>query len=274
MHDQQPIPRRTFIRFGLGAAAMTFGLLPSGRIFAANDNPPGKIAYAKDGDIWEWMSGVKPRRIVEDGAAMDPAWDPAGSLMLYARNGGSFSDLILINPQTGVRKALTDNESDAQQGSPDYVNGCSWALDPCWSHEQVACFVSDADAEYGEMSLWVILPEAAYAYEAASDGGDQGAIENVSVDGGATYCVYTVLAAGGTEGGTTYITLRDLNTGTTWPIIEGPLGAYDAAISPDSKWIVTSIRDENGVSDLWMFDREQETLTRLTENEQASGSVW
>jgi len=241
---------------------------------AEGDNPPGKIAYVKDGDIWEWVSGIKPRRIVEDGAAMDPSWNPSGRLLLFARDGGSFSDLILTNPQTGVQKTITDNESDAQKGSPEYVNGCSWAIDPCWSHEQVACFISDMNSSFGEMSLWVIDPEVGQAYEAADDGGDQGAIENVSVDAKATFCAYTVLAAGGAEGGTTYITLRDLDTGTTYPIIEGPQGAYDAAISPDGEWIVATVRDEAGTSDLWLFHRSAETLTRLTENEQASGSTW
>lgn len=267
--------RRAFVGLGLGAAGAMLGFpARPDRTSAADKTPPGKIAYVKDGDIWEWTSGIKPRRIIEDGAALDPAWDPAGRLMLYARDGGSFSDLILINPDTGVRKALTDNESDAQKGSPDYVRECSWALDPCWSHERVACFISDTNASFGEMSLWILIPEDGYAYVAANDGGDQGSIENVSVDANATFCVYTVLAPGGAEGGTTYISLRDLNVGTTWPIIEGPQGAYDPAISPDSEWIAATIRDRNGISDLWLFNRREETLTRLTENEHASRSTW
>jgi TolB protein len=68
--------------------------------------------------------------------------------------------------------------------------------------------------------------------------------------------------------------MRDLNLGTTYPMIEGPQGAYDPAISPDGEWIVASIRDENGVSDLWICNRADETLTRLTEDAQASNATW
>lgn len=266
--------RRRFIGTIMAAAGTLAGLAPVAGARAQGDEPPGKIAYIKDGDIWEWSAGVKPQRLVEDGHAADPAWDPAGQLMLYVRDGGSFSDLVLVNPQTGVNRTLTDNESPAQKGSPEYVNGCSWALDPSWNHEDVACFISDSGASYGEMQLWVLLPQEGTAYQAAHDGGDQGSIENVSVDSSATWCVYTVLAAGGVEGGTTYITLRDLNTGATYPILEGPAGAYDAAISPDGEWIVASLRDATGASDLWLFNRREETLNQLTWNEQASGSTW
>src|SRR5699024_4428141 len=109
--------------------------------------------------------------------------------------------------------------------------------DPFWGHEKVACFVSDAASTMGQMSLWVAMPGAEKLYQAASDGGDQGPIEHVSLDSSATYCVYTVLAAGGvSSGGTTYIGLRNLDTGATTPLIEGPGGAYDAAISPDGAW--------------------------------------
>lgn len=266
--------RRQILRAGLIAGGATLGWGTSRAVIAGDDDPAGKIAFIKDGDIWEWASSNKPRRLVEDGAAMDPTWEPGGQLILYARDGGSFSDLYFVNPKTGNRRQLTDNESLEVKGSPGYVAGCSWAIDPCWSHESVACFISDANSLYGEMQLWVLLPGDEYAYEAATDGGDQGSIENVSVDKTATFCVYTVLAPGGSGGGVTYISMRDLNNGTTYPLIEGPRGVYDAAISPDSSWIVSTIRDEQDVSDLWIFNRVKETLERLTENEHASSSAW
>ena len=267
------IDRRTFLASLAGASLIS--TLPVAQSVAAQEpGPEGQIAFVKDGDIWSWSSEKGIQRLIEDGAAMDPTWDPAGGLLLYARNGGSFSDLILANPETGNRKRLTNNESTATKGSPEYVNGCAWALDPCWSDADVVCFVSDSGAHFGEMSLWILDPEDGTAYVAAYDGNDQGSVENVSVDAAATFCVYTVLSVGGPDGGTTYIAMRDLNMGTTYPIIEGASGAYDSAISPNSDWIVASLRDLDGTSDLWLFNRVDETLERLTDGEQASSAVW
>lgn len=254
-----------------GSLALSPGLRTA---YAQRAAPEGRIAFIKDGDVWSWSSEEGTQVIISDGAALDPTWSPNGRLLLYARNGGSFSDLILANPGTNNRKRLTDNESSAVKGSPEYVNGCSWAVDPFWSSSGIACFVSDIESTYGEMSLWILEPENVFAYAAAYDGNDQGSIENVSIDGAGVFAVYTVLSAGGPEGGTTYISMRDLNTGTTYPIIEGEMGAYDAAISPSSDWVVASLRDYSGTSDLWLFDRVGETLQRLTYGEQASSATW
>jgi Tol biopolymer transport system component len=268
------ITRRRFLVSAAGVAGAA-SLLPRHRPASAqSSDPEGKIAFIKDGNVWSWSSGDGTQLVIEDGAALDPTWSPNGRLLMYARNGGSFSDLILANPSTHNRKRLTDNESTAEKGSPEYVTGCSWALDPFWSQADVVSYVSDAGSTAGEMALWLLDPEDGVAYQAAYDGNDQGPLENVSVDETATYCVYTVLSAGGTEGGTTYISMRDLNTGTTYPIIEGELGAYDAAISPSADWIVASLRDSSGTSDVWLFDRVGETLQRLTDGEQASSAVW
>jgi Tol biopolymer transport system component len=268
------ITRRRFLTSAAGMAGIA-SVLPAWRpAIAQSGDPQGKIAFIKDGDIWAWSSQDGTGRVIEDGAALDPTWSPNGRLIMYARNGGSFSDLILANPSTQNRKRLTDNESTAEKGSPEYVSACSWALDPYWSQADVVCFVSDSGSAFGEMALWVLDPDDGLAYQAAYDGNEQGPLENVSVDEAATYCVYTVLSAGGPDGGTTHISMRDLNTGTTYPVIEGELGAYDAAISPSADWIVASLRDRSGTSDLWLFDRVGETLLRLTDGEQASGAVW
>lgn len=260
----------------LGAAAAGVLLTRSypRHVKAQDSEPKGKIAFVKEGDIWQWSSEEGVGRLVEDGNAMDPTWGPRGNLILYAQDGGSFSDLILSNPRTGNRRRWTDNESPAEKGSPDYVSGCSWALDAFWCQADIVCFVSDAASSYGEMQLWILDPDNGAAYVAPYDGNDQGPLENVSVDATATFAVYTVLSTGGVEGGTTYVSMRDLNVGTTYPIIEGPLGAYDPAISPDGAWIVASLRDLNGTSDLWLFNRVQETLERLTDGEEAFNAVW
>lgn len=267
------ISRRRIVTGAIGAVGLA--ALPRARLMAGQQSEPtGKIAFIEGGDIWQWSSKDGTGRLIEDGEAMDPTWGPDGHSLIYSRNGGSFSDLILLNSRTGNRRRLTQNEGTGENGSPDYVGTSVWSIDPYWSLAGIVCYVSDSGSENGEMRLWILNPETGEAYVASDDGQEQGPIEHVSVDGDAVYCVYTVFSPGGAEGGTTYVSMRNLDTGTTYPIIEGYQGAYAPAIAPDGEHIVASIRDENGVSDLWLLERESEALTRLTDGEEIVTSVW
>ncbi len=86
--------------------------------------------------------------------------------------------------------------------------------------------------------------------------------------------MYTVLAAGGELGGTTYVAFRDLESGATYPVAEGAQGSYDPTLSPDASQVVVSIRDESGVSDLWIVDVQTGVASRLTEDAQATNATW
>jgi dipeptidyl aminopeptidase/acylaminoacyl peptidase len=266
------IDRRRFSRLALGATAFSLAR-PNGGT-AQEARVEGKIAYIKDGNVWAWRSDAGAQRIVEDGAAMDPTWEPGTEYLLYARNGGSFTNLILANTATGRTRRLTDNESGWEVGSPDYVADSVWAIDPSWSPSGIVCYASNQESPFGDLLLWILDPAAETTYPAASDGMEEGSIEHISVDANGIYAVYTVLVGGWGGGSTTYISMRDLNTGATYPLIEGPQGAYDPAISPDGAWVVATLRDENGMSDLWLCNREDETLTPLTSGEQASNATW
>lgn len=268
--------RRRWARMvtGAGLAAVAGTSMPAGAVQRRGDEPEGRIAFVKNGDIYAWSSDDGVRMLVEDGAAMDPTWEPGSDYLLYARDGGSFSNLIMANTDTGRTRRLTDNESDWEEGSPDYVAGSVWAIDPAWSESGIVCYASNQDSPYGTMQLWILNPGAETTYMAAWDGMEEGSLEHVSVDGDGVYVVYTVLVGGWGQGGSTYVSMRDLNMGTTYPMIEGPQGAYDPAISRDGEWIVASIRDENGVSDLCLCNRLDETVTMLTDGEQASNATW
>jgi WD40 repeat protein len=266
--------RRRFAQVAAGLGASTIGAPAVSRVTAQEENPVGRIAFVKDGDIWMWSSSGGASKIIEDGRAMDPTWEPGTTYLLYVRDGGSYSNLILANTSNGRTRRLTDNESDAEVGSPEYVAGSVWAVDPSWSASGIVCYASTEQNAYGELQMWILDPSAETTYPAAYDGGDGGALEHLSVDADAIYAVYTVLVGGWGPGSSTYVGMRDMNMGTTYPMIEGPQGAYDPAISPDGEWIVASIRDENGVSDLWLCNRADETLTRLTEDAQASNATW
>lgn len=239
----------------------------------AAEEPSGEIAFIKDGDVWRWRAGGEITRIIEDGAAMDPTWDPAGGLLMYVRDGGSYADLILANPENQLTEKLTDNESDYSKGSELYVQQSIWLIDPCWSASGIAVVATDLGSDAGLMTLWICGFGDPLLTMALTDGTDPGPIEHPSVDADGVYCVYTTLVADA-SGGTTLVNLRDLNTGATWTLPFGGQGAYDPAISPDGRWIAAAVRDESGESDLVLCHREREEVTRLTENERVSAITW
>lgn len=268
--------RRRFTRFAsaTGFAAMAGSPAMPAVAQRGTQAPEGRIAFIKDGSVYQWSSDDGVRMIVEDGAAMDPSWQPGSDYLLYARNGGSYSNLIMANTGTGRTRRLTDNESDWEEGSPDYVATSVLAIDPSWSSSGIVCYASNQDSSTGGMQLWILDPNAETTYMAAWDGMEEGSLEHVSVDGNGVYAVYTVLVGGWGPGSSTYVSMRDLNMGTTYPMIEGVQGAYDPAISRDGEWIVASIRDGDGVSDLCLCNRLTESVTMLTSGEQASNAAW
>jgi WD40 repeat protein len=270
------ISRRRFSR-GLasaGAAVLAGRSTFAGSAQRSGNDPEGRIAFGKDGNIHAWSSDNGVRMVVEDGHAMDPTWQPGANYLLYVRDGGSYSNLILANTATGRTRRLTDNESVYEHGSPDYVADSVWAMDPSWSRSGIVGYASNQDSPYGDLRLWILNPAAETTYMAAWDGMEEGSLEHVSVDDGGIFATYTVLVGGWGSGSSTYVSLRDLDTGTTYPLMEGPQGAYDPAISRDGDWVVASIRDGEGVSDLWLCNRADETVSRLTEGEQASNATW
>jgi TolB protein len=265
------IDRRRFSCLAVGVAG---ALMVPRRTYAQDDPVLGRIAYIKDGHVWMWSSDYGAERIIEDGSAMDPTWQPGTDQLLYIRNGGSYSDLIMANTANGRTRRLTANESELQEGSSDYVLDSVWAIDPAWSKSGIVCYASNQDSLYGDLGLWILDPSRETTYPAATDNVEEGSIEHLSVDADGIYAAYTVLVGGWGGSSTTYVSLRDLNTGTTYPLIEAPQGAYDPAISPDGEWVVASLRDDEGGSDLWLCNRADETLTPLTSGEQATNATW
>jgi dipeptidyl aminopeptidase/acylaminoacyl peptidase len=137
-------------------------------------------------------------------------------------------------------------------------------------------YVSDAgiEAESGDMRLWLLPNWEAAPMLAPSDDSDAGDLEDAGLDASGSVAVYTVLAFGGPSGGSTYVAIRDLTSGATFTLAEGPRGAYDPAIAPDGQAIVVTIRDEQKVSDLWLVDRATGEQTRLTQGAQAAAATW
>lgn len=247
--------------------------LPLDQARAQADEPGGRIAFVRDGNVWVWTPGDTDP-LTSTAEAQDPTWSPAGDQVLFVQSGGSFSNLVIHNIADDRTYRVTDNEPYIEAGSSDYVASSSWAQDPSWSPSGGIAFVSDKGTTDHLMQLWLMDSIRDDPYLAPNDGGDAGGIEQVALNAGGNLAAYTVLAAGGTLGGVTYVAIRDLVTGATTPIAEGPLGAYDPAISPDDGHVVVSVRTEDGISDLWSIDLESGEEVQLTTDEQATAAVW
>ena len=269
MRFDRQITRRTLTR---ALAALPFAGLATRTAQAQDATPSGKIAYVRGGDIWQW-SGGNDSLYLEDGYATTPTWSPDGQELIFTRSMGSYANLVRFRSQTGTRRALTDNESYLEQGSYDYVAGSSWALGPYWSDAGIVCFVSDMQTS-GQMLLWIMTAISEDMYTAPSDGTDLGNIEHVSVDDSGTYAVYTVLEPDESAGGTTYVALRNLNTGITTPVADGTTGMYDPDISPDGDTLVVSLRSPEGVTDLWLYNLLTGAFTQLTFGANAVQARW
>jgi Tol biopolymer transport system component len=229
----------------------------------------GRIAFIKHGNIMQWS----PDGITElkaDGDAMSPSWSPDTNMMVYVRNGGSFSNLISLDTETGRTRRLTNSESQLQRGSEDYVADSVWITDPWWSESNIIVFGSTADSVNGFPQLWILRYESETVFLGPTDYMESGWIEKITVDANGKYACYTVLG----DGMVSYIGMRDLDTGATWPVLEGAHGAFDSAISPNGRWVIGTIRDSDDVTDLWLTNVDSDESYRLTEGENASATTW
>lgn len=236
-------------------------------------SPSGRIAFVRGGNVWAW-SQEGERELFQDGNASDPRWSPDGGEVLFVQSGGSFSNLVIHDFSSASNTWLTDYEANATGGSKDYVEFSSWAMDPAWGANGVIVYVSDRESKEREFRLWLLPSWESAGGLAPSDETDPGDIEHVSIDANATVVVYTVLALGGPQGGTTYVAIRDLKSGATTPLVEGPLGALDPALSSDGKTVAYSVRWDTGISDIWMIDRASGREVQLTRGEEAISPTW
>jgi TolB protein len=235
--------------------------------------PPGKIAFGRKGDIWRWQNG-ETSVAFEDGAASDPRWSPDGSELLYVRSGDSYSDLFVRNIGSGGDQQLTYFQPALQQGTEEYANNSSWALDPYWSASGLIAFASDYFTEDGAMMLYLIasLSDGAYLAPSAQV---EGNLDSVTLSTNGLVAGYTVRSTDVSNYNLTNIALRDLSDGVAYPIDTDSGSAFDPAISPDDQDVAFSIRSrETGKTDVWLANRGTGDLRQITEYAQATSPCW
>lgn len=257
-----PISRRTIIKSAAAIIALPQAVTAQSGVF-------GRIAFIKNGNVMQWS----PEGVTElnsDGAASAPTWQPDEDMLMYVRSDESYSNLITLDTGTGRTRRLTDSESELQRGSEAYVLDSDWIADPFWSESNIVVFASTADSSSGAPQLWILRYQSDTMFVGPTDMAETGWIEKITVDAAGKYACYTVLS----DTMVSYISMRDLDTGATWPVMEGALGAFDGAVSPNGQWVVGTIRDSESKSDLWLCNVESSEAIRLTDGENATAATW
>jgi Tol biopolymer transport system component len=233
---------------------------------------PGKIAFVRNGNIWVW-SGGSASEVLTGGNIADPRWSPDGNELLYIRFENSYSDLFTYELDTGSETQLTFNQPFDEVGSYEYATNSSWVLDPDWARSGLIGFVSDMVGSGGYLSLWLMASTSEQPYLAlqavAED--DLSGLCLAPHDSLAAYTVRVRMGDGRFE---TYVALRDLDTGETFPVAESSGDIFDPAINPDATWIAVTIRAEDNVTDIWLTERSTGERRRGTRDQNAMAPRW
>jgi TolB protein len=124
--------------------------LPPQTARQANEMPPGRILYVRDGNLWLWQGGSS-RQFSEGGTWSQPSFSPGGKEIAYVYWAENFSDVFVMAADGSKSRRLTRGQSSSLMDN-------SWAFRPTWSPdgERIA-FVSDANSRFPQ--LWLMGPD-------------------------------------------------------------------------------------------------------------------
>lgn len=263
-------------QFAMGTAASAASALTgfhSSRLAnAQSSNPPGRILFVREGDIWVWSDG-NSNSLIEGGNLICPRWSPGGEEVLHVRKGNSFSDLYVTNLPGNYDVPLTDNQYVGSQiGTQNYVENSVWVVDPSWSLSGRIAYVSDAFTPYGTLSLFT-MEWAGAAAQMFTNVPLEESISSVSISSSGAYVAFVSRELDANGDYVSYIGIRDLNTWEVSQLMWEPEGSFDPAMEPNGSRVACAIR-RGGVSDIWLIDRLGAEPLRVTEGKNAIRPVW
>ncbi|MFQ3663459.1 MAG: hypothetical protein SNJ69_13825 [Chloroflexaceae bacterium] len=227
---------------------------------------PGRLLFVRQGVVWLWR-GREAAPLLGDGAAFQPAWDPAGERIAYVVRENSFSDVMLADGAGQSLGRLTSNGSEAPPNSFMRVSESRWAFYPAWSPDGLRVAVAmqtrppvgdplaDAPLELMLLPVGAGAPLSAYGDSEASVG------RSVFLADG-TALIFTRAGTGPT--GRQKLYLLDLVSGRAGALAGAPEGSYDPALTPDGRWLVFAASQE-GRTDLFALPASGGVPVRLTE---------
>jgi TolB protein len=221
---------------------------PPPTVLAEGTPVPGRVLFAKDGDIWLWQ-GERGGALISSGSAYQPAWSPDGTRVAYVERVESASDVMVAPAEGGEPLRLTGNSSSSPPHSYERVYESRWAFYPAWSPDggEIA-FAGQGGPPFGSpaneyhMSLFVA--------PAGGEGGGQqlyadesGHIGRLAYapGGGSIVFVY-----GPVDTDASRLYRFDRASGVVEPLPGAPETSYDPAFSADGRWLAFAARAEGG----------------------------
>lgn len=251
---------------------------------------PGRLLYIRDKQLWLHQgTEARPVQIGGEGSIHDPAWSPDGRRIAFIQRQESFSDLYILDVQSGTSSQVTDNgRSGVERRTREYVHQIFWALEPTWSPDgDEIIFLSQEQTATGEGDQPPIyeFPLTLFRYDTNLIGTREPTNADVlrvkqqnsdivgpawSPDG--RRLVY-VEAPRGKE--PRRVMLYDFETEQAAPYPGIPEGAYDPAWSPDGQRLAFAV-SQAGATDIWVIGSPEssETAQRYTTLGRARAPAW
>jgi TolB protein len=253
----------------------------------AQTSLPGRLLYVRDKQIW-LREGASERALQIEGDVRDPAWSPDGKRIAFIRRDESFSDLYVMNAETGQTTRVTANGSKLQQRTQDYVHDLIWAAKPAWSPDgQELIFLSQKapPTREGEQCSLCEFTLSLYRFRTRLIG--TRAIptnENrLSVDQGDSDILSPTWSPDGhflayvqasRDDKPRRIMLYNFETEEARQYPGIPDGAYDPAWSPDGQTLAFAI-NQDGATDIWAIQGiENGAPQRITKLGRARSPQW
>ena len=133
--------------------------------------------------------------------------------------------------------------------------------------------MSDMVGSGGFLALWLLASTGDQPYLALQTV-EEDDISGLALAPHDALASYTARVRYGNGEFETYVALRDLDTGATYPVAESSGDIFDSAISPDTTWIAVTIRDPDGVTDIWLVNRSTGDRRRGTRDANALSPQW
>ena len=229
------------------------------QLFPISQNPPGRLIFVKDGNIWIWQDG-RSRQLTSGNTWQQPAWSPDGSQIAYVYRSINWSDIFVMNADGTNQRRLTSSQSAR-------LDDNDWNFRPTWSPDgSKLAYLTDArtatfsvftmDREgrgQAQLRMPAVQYENADAMSWSSDG--------------KTLAVTTFTPD------SSHIVLVDLTRGSTTIAVDAPRGVLDPTLSPDGSAIAFAQREGNR-TEIRIRSWSQEGAIQVTKSGLARGASW
>lgn len=227
---------------------------------------PGRLLFAKDGNIWMWQEGAG-RQLTNQGNLWQPAWSPDGAWIAGVQREESFSNIVVMTTTGSDLIQLTQNGTNQPLQSYERIYDTTWAFYPSFSPDsRTVIFSAQAAPPFGSPAVEYNL--TLYSSPVAAGGKQQQLYaDNEGHVGRAVYAPdgKRIVFAFSPRALNKAPQILGLNpgTGTADPMPGVPEQSYDPAFSADGRWFAFAARDNSG-TDVFAMPARGGAPMRLT----------